>query len=338
MMKIFLALMLFISHYAYSRSNPSICDYIQYGKCYTVLKNQSRNGIGSYPSQTAGSFTNPSSVLIDRGLGIEILDPDTGTQVSLVSGTGRVGAAVSSNPNDDTFFGNFAVEDINTKRVRDLDNRMYDTDKLALAFAGNIFGKKSKFLRLDLGVMYRKHPDSDNEYFGGGATLGITKYFQVGYSEYKDEFYHDYRNESTFLVDVNGNRTPITYANDPLNISQFEYDVRNYVFSFRLKSFALDYSVIQTTFENGLEDSEVRITSLSFFWRRWMFTYATRREISYREHWDEDRQMFIPNSVEEPDFDGFLGVQYSLTKNIIVGIFSNYFLQNETSLGLTIFL
>lgn len=129
---------------AFAKRQPSICDYTQYKKCYDLLKRQSRSGNASYPMATSGSFTNPATINIDRGFGIEILDPDYGTQVGLVTGTGRVGAAVSNNPNDETFFGNIAIEDINSFRVRDVKKQMFESDKVALDLGTNILGKKSK--------------------------------------------------------------------------------------------------------------------------------------------------------------------------------------------------
>lgn len=58
-----------------------------------------------------------------------------------------------------------------------------------------------------------------------------------------------------------------------------------------------------------------------------------REEESFREEFQNEKF-----SVEKFKYDGFLGIQYAFGKNALLGLFSNYYLLNEWTMGLVIFI
>jgi hypothetical protein len=66
----------------------------------------SRHGSSpAYPSKSSSISLNPSSVPVEKGLGIEMIEYGRGAEFSLIRGTGRIGAAISPSNNEQTFFG-----------------------------------------------------------------------------------------------------------------------------------------------------------------------------------------------------------------------------------------
>ena len=56
-------------------------------------------------------------------------------------------------------------------------------------------------------------------------------------------------------------------------------------------------------------------------------------EETFREEYKKEKV-----SDEKFKYDGFLGIQYAFGKNAILGLFSNYYLLNEWTMGLVIFI
>jgi len=68
-----------------------------------------------------------------------------------------------------------------------------------------------------------------------------------------------------------------------------------------------------------------------------MFTYGKRQEESIFPFSSVE---FNSNGEisEIKNLEFFLGLQYAIKKSVIVGVFSNYYLLDSLSLGLTIFI
>jgi hypothetical protein len=140
------------------------------------------------------------------------------------------------------------------------------------------------------------------------------------------------------FVDEFGVETPVIYNNDPTNEIHYHYKVRNYIVGLNLRNFSLDYSWIRTTRDGDNENSLIKIFTASYFYKLWMFTYGTRLEDSNRELYtiDEDENITFRND-ERIKGEGFLGAQFAAGNHFVLGMFYNYYLLNELSVGLTFF-
>lgn len=319
------------------RSKPTICEYLKLDNCNNSKRSLSRSSGASLPSVNSAAFNNPAAVSMARGVGVESIHYQGNAQLGIVTGTGRIGAAISNNPSDGTFFGNTPIESMNEYRLRFLDKSPLEQDKLALATAVNLFGgKKKKGLQADLGLIYKRHTEKEKDYYGGGLILSYNKFISIGFSQYDDVHYKDFRNQEGIVVDQFGNGTNVIFTNDLYNLIDVEFTVTNTVFGLKFSNIALDYLLIRTTAkeEDDFDPITIQIYNASYFYRQWIFSYGTRFEKSFTEVFDEELKQFI---TQEEKSDGFLGAQYATSNGFLLGIFHNYYLFDELSLGLTYF-
>lgn len=319
-----------------TRSRPTICEYLKLDNCNNSKRSLSRSAGASLPSVNSAAFNNPAAVALSRGLGIESIHYQGIAQLGLVTGTGRIGAAISNYPSDGTFFGNIAVESTNEFRKRTVLKKAYEADKIALATAINIFGGKSKKgLQLDLGLIYHRQTEIEKDYYGAGLILSYNKFISFGYSSYTDIHYQELSGKFDDIYDQFGNPTSVIYPTDPnINISE-EYRVENTVFGLKFSTVAIDYIKIKTTsLEDSFDPVFIDIYNLSYFYRKWIFSYGRRFESSFKEYYDKDLEEFI---IQENKSDSFLGAQYATQNGFLLGAFINYYLHDELSLGLTYF-
>lgn len=312
----------------------SICDQFP-DVCSNVRRNQSRPANSSMPTQSSAVFTNPAAVSTDRGFGIETINYNGDSQIGIVSGTGRVGAAISNNPSEETFFGNGVQEDILAYRARWFEKEKYQSDKLVLSGAMNLFGKKKKKgLQMDVGVSYRQINDIDTTYIGGGVALNWSRILSFSYAEFRDAYVKDYRGKEALSCDVSGNCQEVLFTNDPANLYEKHFQVRNYVVGFNYRNWSFDYSWFTTTDIDSNDKAYVKIFNMSYYYKKWMFTYGTREEESPRESYDPDDEKMVNEKFK---YDGFLGAQYAVGNHFVIGLFNNYYLLNEWTLGVTFF-
>lgn len=312
----------------------SICDQFP-DICSNVRRNQSRPTNSSLPTQSSAVFNNPAAVSTDRGFGIESINYKGDSQIGIVSGTGRIGAAISNNPSEETFFGNGVQEDLLAYRARWFEKEKYTSDKLVLSGAMNVFGKKKKKgLQMDVGVSYRQINDIDTTYIGGGVAFNWSRILSFSYAEFRDAYVKDYRGQRALNCTATGVCTESLFTNDPVNFYEKHFQVKNYVAGFNYKNLSFDYSWFTTTDVDDNTKSYVKIFNVSYFYKNWMFTYGTREEESSRETFDEDAETMVNEKFK---YDGFLGVQYALGNHFVVGLFNNYYLLDEWTLGLTFF-
>lgn len=303
--------------------------------CNNSKKGLSRSAGASLPSVNAAAFSNPAAIALSRGWGVESIHYQGEAQLGLVYGTGRIGGAIASNPNDGTFFGNVAVEDTNSFRLREIQNERFKEDKFVLAGATNLFGgKKKKGLSADLGVMWRRNQTAEEDNFGAGITLTFNKIISVGYARYRDLYFNDLRLQTGKVVDQFGETTDVIFSNDDSNKFEINYEVESFIYGVKFSNVAFDYVKFVTTFDNDTANSDTVIWNLSYFYTKWIFSYGRRHENSFKEVFDLEREEFV---FEEDKNESFLGAQYATDNGFLLGAFINYYLQDELSLGVTYF-
>ncbi|OFZ17280.1 MAG: hypothetical protein A2X86_02175 [Bdellovibrionales bacterium GWA2_49_15] len=296
-----------------------LCEQLKLEIC--SKRNYSRRSNASMPTEQSAFRMNPSAIPTEKGVGIETIIDDGDYNFGLVTGTGKVGAAVGPNSVDDSFFGNMAIEADDEYRTRMLAGKKYKSQKTVLAGAVNLYGgganRKPVKVNLGLAGRYNKYTKHFKSGVGGAVELGI---FSIGYSKYKDEYYY-----------VSPYPTLIPNTTYP-------YEATVVTFGMKVPYFAIDYSTVKNklnvTATTDLQTT-IKLLSTTFFWRNWMFTWASRTEDSYRPEYDFKTQQFT--YVREKN-QSFLGLQYSFKNKLILGVFHNYYLLQDYSLGLTWFL
>lgn len=308
--------------------------------CNNSKRSLNRSAGASLPSVNSAAFTNPAAISLSRGVGVETIHYDGYAQVGLVTGTGRVGAAISNFPSDGTFFGNTAIEIPNKYRLRLLDGKRFEEDKFILATGFNVFGGKQKEgLQMDVGLIYRRQTEKEKDYYGGGVTFTFNKIASVGFATYNDVYYDDLRGKKIYQVDDNGNiTTNVYYSNDIYWFYDVEYKVTTVTGGLKFSKFAIDYIRFVTEFEDHsgnvdqFDIAEASIYNISYFYTTWIFSYGRRFEKSFKEIYEDD---IFREKLHKSDT--FLGAQYATANGFLLGGFYNYYLLNEISLGLTYF-
>lgn len=234
-------------------------------------------------------------------------------EFALVTGTGRVGAAISPTAGEETFFGNPGFEVPADYLQRHIDGKKLKSQKIALGTAVNIWNNEEKGLSrlsLNLGVLGRYNKLTKGIKPGAGIS-GIAGPLTFGYAWSQDE-----------------------YAYDPtLALPVFRYTTGMWSAGLFLKSFAFDYSDLQIT-SPGMSTIKIKLLTASLLLERWIFTLASRTEDSFRPKYDVKTKTLI---AQQKKSDGFIGVQFAVHPKILLGAFYNYYLLNEIDLGLTLF-
>jgi len=303
--------------------------------CGNSTRSLSRSAGASLPSVNSAAFNNPAAISLSRGLGIETIHYGGESQVGIITGTGRVGAAISNFPNDGTFFGNSPVEDNYSYRMRKVDGEKFKEDKLVLAGGFNLFGaKQKKGIQADVGLMYRKNNELDESFYGGGLTISINKFLSFGYASYNDVHYKDLRNQIVDIVNDDGTVIEgVPLGNSNIYLFDNRFSVYSYTAGLKFSNIAFDYIKFITKFEdNAFEDKISSIYNISYFYKTWIFSYGRRLDEGITDVYEDKK--FI---LEEDYLESFIGAQYAANGGFIIGGFYNYYLLNELSVGLTYF-
>ncbi|MAE59684.1 MAG: hypothetical protein CME69_12540 [Halobacteriovorax sp.] len=280
------------------------CKFIDYKFCGN--KNSTNKSLGASEPSLKRNFNSPSSVALVRGLGLESIVFDK-FDFSIVFGTSRVGAGASGTNTEDTFFGNTAKEYFSDYESRRINQVSYDLDKYSFALGKTLLSTKGNMFKFNVGLLTKYVKPTGDVFVGPGASV-VLGALNAGYATYKDQ----------------GNSQ---YTRDDF----VEYNVETYSFGLNIPFFSFDYTV----FENDTEEiNRVEIYSLGVFVDRWMISYGRRMEESTRRKYDFDREVFT-NDLKQ--WSTFIGVQYFYSKKVTVGLLSNYYLNQELSMILTIF-
>jgi hypothetical protein len=289
--------------------------------CYDVGVNcGSSSKSSSNPSSGNQIRINPSAVPTQRGYGLEGIYYDSETDFSIVRGLGRIGAAISPSNSDETFFGAPGFEISQNLLARKANKKKYPNQKVNLATAMVLAEKNSTVLKsyaLKLGVMGKYNQLNKHVNFGGGLS-GLLGPVTFGYSNYLDESQLDY---SLLGSDQK---------------QDVKYRVQAYSLGLSLESFLLDFSNLRYVdpLYNYEDESSVKIVTLSFNYKKFIFTISNRLEESYRPMYDFDTKVLITRQRKNENFGA---IQYIASKYITVGVLYNYYLLREFSATATVF-
>jgi len=282
-------------------------------RCWLSGKNSTASP--AYPSASSSIKLNPSAVPIDDAWGGEALIYGSSVDFALIKGNGRIGAAISPSNNEETFFGPPGFEMPDDRLARLQAGEKYKSQKVTLATAVGLWRNKRSGLKrvaVNLGVIGKYNRESKSILPGGGLS-GVLGPFTFGYAYAKDEI-----------------------VIEPGSLDRRAYKYWTDIFSggLNLTSVALDYSHLRVHTEDGQIDSTISLLTASLMLNRWMVTLSSRREDSEREAYDFKQKIFTTEPVK---YETFGGVQYAPTKVLLVGVFHNYYLLRELSLGMTLF-
>ena len=185
-------------------------------------------------------------------------------------------------------------------------------------------------------MIYKRQTEIEEDFFGGGLILSYNKFLSIGFSKYSDIHYADFRNQDGFIYDQFGNATEVIYPNTLAFVVENRFNVTTSVVGLKFSNIALDYMSIITEFVEDIYDKDIRVDiyNLSYFYKKWILSYGRRFEQSFQEVYDPNKEEFI---IQEDKSDSFLGAQYATNNGFLLGIFHNYYLFDEISLGLTYF-
>lgn len=259
----------------------------------------------SFPLNSAAAPNNPASMSVDRGLGVEVIKLGPYYDLSLISGTGVIGSSFSVTNNEATFFGETPPETRERNIERRTSEDKFDSAKITSLFAFQLLGSKKKNgFKLNLGVLGRYNQDTSKITGGPGVSMAWGP-LSFGVAR----FTNDYQEGE---------------SGNPEN-----YNTSTLTFGIKISNVAIDWTYLKNDAQRW---SRVRILTTTIFTKKFLFTYGLRQE-------ESPYPFEVPENLEnEKNVNTFLGIQYIHKKNLLIGAFSNYYLLNSLSLGLTVFL
>lgn len=272
----------------------------------------------AYPSNNARISVNPSAVPTDEGFGVETIVYRGYWDLSIVKGTGRVGAAISPSNGEESFFGPPGFEEQSVYYNRKARQEKYTQQKYALATAINLYSSKSDGLSrfsINAGVAGRYNKLTKALTPGAGLT-GILGPLTFGFAYSQDETQID-----PPLDQPGAAPHAFRSASETLSVGLY------------LNSLALDYSLMKI-YGEGLGQFNVGLFTASLLLKRAILTTSIRQELSNRWKFDRETNTLLD---ERTKTNLFLGAQVTVTKTVMVGVFYNYYLLDEISAGGTLF-
>lgn len=273
----------------------------------------------AYPSRSSNIKINPSAVPLEDIWGGELLYYDGDTDFGIVKGLGRVGAAISASNGEETFFGPMGYE-LDTDYEARLDQaKKYKSQKMTFAGAVGVYGNKKgglKRLQLNLGVI-GKYNKKTEEFMPGGGVQVVAGPLTLGYSMSKDNYFIDYASWG---------------LQQTLN---YKYSIETLSAGLSLNSVAIDYSHMRVHLPYGAKMDTVSLLTGSLLLKRFILTAASRHESSQRPSYEWDTKS-LRYGVRDK-WETFGGVQVSVTRVLMLGVFHNYYLMRELSFGATLF-
>lgn len=280
----------------------------------------SRAGAVSNPSTGNQIRINPSAVPTQKGYGLEGIYFDSSADFSIVRGIGRIGAAISPSNSDETFFGTPGLEISENLLQRKINEEKYPNQKINLATAFVLTEKSRSLFKsyaLKLGVMGKYNKLSKHTNLGAGLS-GLLGPVTFGYSSYMDESQVDHSLAGSAQVE------------------DLKYKVRTYSVGLSFESLLFDVSKLhyEDPVYNLGEESSVRIVTLSWNYKKFIFTTSNRLEDSKRPTYDRDAQILLAQQKKNSNFHA---IQYIASKHITFGVLYNYYLLNDLSVTATVF-
>lgn len=284
--------------------------------CYLINEcTNYRRDPSSSPSPGTQVKINPSAVPTDKGYGIEAIYFDRDTDLSLIRGNGRMGAALSPSNSEETFFGSpgFELPEDLFKRKEEKDK--FSSQKMTLAAAFDIADRKGNSFRryaLKLGAMTKYNKLTGNVTPGGGLQA-VWGPLTAGYSLYSDQSELNFGGGFTQTI---------------------KYNVQTYNMGLYLTSLILNYSHLRLETEDKTYLATVRLYTASLSLGKFIFTASQRIEDSPAPYYNYQTRELEDKKIK---YEYFGGIQYSLSKNFLLGALYNYFLLREYSISGTLF-
>lgn len=298
-----------------------ICDILNLPNCRGVTRQMRRNTFQTAPTTSTASNLNPANVSFDKGFGVELL-AQAGNPLlfSATSGTGKMGGALISGAMDNTFFGNRVPEADENFLERSEEQLQYKNKKLTFALGAKLTSTKNA--GFDIGLLLKRHSEIKKINPGAGMS-GRIWLIHFGASVYRDDTFIDLKNTATGM----------SLGEESV---QESFTVTTYTVGTRIKNFAFDVGTIQSKLK-FYDDEPTRITlySASYNVSDFLFNLAVRNEHSMAKTYDHDLEQL---KEKENKSSMYLGIQYSFNKHIIFGLNYNYFLLNEASATMTLFI
>ncbi len=274
----------------------------------------------AYPSRSSNIRINPSAVPLEKTWGGELIVYDGSADFGIVKGLGRVGAAISASNGEETFFGPIGFENEEEYEERLDKSEKFKSQKVSLAGAVGLYGNKKggmKRLQVNLGLIGKYNKETEDINPGGGLQF-VAGPATFGYSYSKDNYL----------------MTPNFWI--PEETANLKYAIETFSLGLSLSSVAVDYSHMRLHFEDEQDMATVSLLTGSLLLKRWILTLANRRESSDRPSYDYETRSLRWGEREK--FETFGGVQFSVTRMLMIGFFHNYYLMREYSVGMTLFL
>lgn len=284
-------------------------------KCW--LKGGGSSSSPAYPSRNAAIKINPTAVPTAKSWGGELLYYES-VDFAIVKGTGRIGAAISPSNGEETFFGGlgFEEEDVRLERLR--DGKKFKSEKYALAAAFDLYSNRGSGLKkmgLTLGLLGKYNSATKSILPGAGLSAALGP-LAVGYAAAMDDR-------------LSATPSPLTGEREKL-----KYNTETMSAGINLSSVVIDYSHMRIHLEEEREFATISLLTGSLLLNRWILTLAARRESSPRLAYNFDTKEYEEKLDKDETFGG---VQFAPTKVLLLGIFHNYYLMREVSLGATLF-
>lgn len=305
--------------------SADICDILDLPSCSGITKQKRRSSSLSLPSPTAAASINPATVSFDKGFGVETLfHANNPVAFNLASGTGKMGGALISQSQENSFFGNKVPELNDDTLNRYEDDQRYDSRKLSFALGASLL--RSRRFTFDVGLIFKRHMDikTINTGFGGSMKFGFLTF---GASVYKDDFRLKLKNYSDPDSQIPYN---IIYNSETY---QEDFKVENYTVGAKFNSFTIDSGIIKTRYRFDNEDQKIFLNSASYSFKNILLNLALRNEHSSSRKY-QNGEMVVSRIKNEI----YSGLQVSLNKHIIFGLNYNYYLLKEMTLSMTFFL
>ncbi len=269
----------------------------------------------AFPTTSSVLSINPAGVPTEDQWGIGAIVYKGAPDFLLVKGTGRLGAAISLTSGEDTFYGPPSFETYADYLARERDRAKYNSRKLAGGGSGTLYDNGHDDLthfRLSLGILARYNLQTSSILPGAGVNA-IFGPFNLGFATSLDE---------TLVTNAS------TIGSSIIRDQQTTYSLGIF-----LTSVALDYSILNINVLDS-EPIAVQLYTASLLTHRWIVTASYRIETSDRLYYQHSSNSLISKQVKTNYFGG---VQYAPFKYLQVGVFFNYYLLNDISVGATVF-
>lgn len=307
-----LCLLFFIVFSFELQAQESLCDILNLPNCSGVNKITRRSSAKSLPSSGSSTQFNPATVSHDRGFGVEsFIQSGNPMNYSLVTGTGRMGAAFISSGNENGFFGNRLIENGDEYLNRRLEKKQYQSQKYNGAFGVGLL--KNNRVNLDLGVSAKYNKNIRQLNPGAGVSLRWGP-VSMGVSQYKDDVFIP---TDSFGLGQN---------------YQESFSVQTFFAGVKIKNLFLDAGTISTKFDGFDETFHIRIYSAAFIFRNFLFNVAQRQEETGLQKFKEGALV-----TQRSQSSTYFGLQYSAHKLLVLGVHYNYHLLDEVSGSVAIF-